>query len=320
MTKTLLQVTNLAVERRGVRILKDVSFSVPRGASVGLVGETGSGKSMTCRAVMGLLGRIGAEVTKGSVEYDGTDLASCTPAQRKSLRRSAIGMVPQASIGGLDPVVRIGRQLRETVALSLPRAEVEDRLGALLSAVRLPSDPSFLRRYPHELSGGQRQRIMIALALAGKPGLLLADEPTTALDVTVQREILNLLMSLREELDMSMLLVSHDLGVISQVCDWIVVMYGGITVESGPVHEVLRAPAHPYTRALVASHPAAVPPGQRLAGIPGSPPEATDDQAGCPFTARCNHAADYCGERPVKLHSLDLAHAVACHRAEEIVS
>jgi oligopeptide/dipeptide ABC transporter ATP-binding protein len=315
----VLRVESLGVELAGADALTDVSFSVARGACLGLVGETGSGKTVTCRTLVGLERRIGARVTRGRVMLDGIDVSSLDPAGWRAVRGRRVALVPQASLSSMDPLMRVGRQLAETVRTLDPGAEPQTRALELLEQVDMPSSREVLRRYPHELSGGMRQRAMIALALAGRPSLLIADEPTTALDVTVQRRILRLLTALRQQTGMALIFVSHDLGLVRSVADHVTIMYAGRTVESGPVEAVFANPAHPYTQALLAAQPAAADRSTALAAIPGAPPPLGRRPTGCPFRPRCPSALDACAQ-PVPRVTVGERHDAACIRARQAVA
>ena len=309
----LLTVSGLGVEIAGLPVLSDVSLSLSSHGVLGLVGETGSGKSLTCRALMGLLPRIGGSVVAGSINFDGSTLTDLDERGWSRVRGTQIGFVPQASLNALDPVMTVGSQLREAVHHLDPGAQVGPRSIELLEMVRLPDPKGALKRYPHELSGGMRQRVMIALALAGRPRLLLADEPTTALDVTVQKAILEVFSDLRASTGMSLLLVTHDLGVVADAADAVAVMYGGTVVESGPTADVMRAPAHPYTAALLGARPTARAEGDRLVTIPGVPAVPGQWPTGCRFAPRCSHAHDLCrSEQPVLL-PVSIGRTSACH-------
>ncbi len=246
---------------------------------------------MVCRALTGRLARIGARGLGGSVRFDGTDLLAQSPEQWRRLYGRRLALVPQNSLLSLDPVMRVGRQLDETLRELDPAAPRPDRAVELLDMVHLADPRQVLRAYPHELSGGMRQRVMIALALAGQPDLLVADEPTSALDVTVQHGILGLLAELRTLHRMSIVFVTHDLSIVESVCDQVAVMYAGSVVESGPAATMLTAPRHPYTRALVAAHPGTDRRAGQLAAIPGQPRSLVAGAPGCQFAPRCPQAA-----------------------------
>lgn len=323
MTPDILRLEHVAVEIKGNMALTDVSFDVAEGTCLGLVGETGSGKSLTCRVITGLIGRTGGRITGGRALFNGDDLVTLTEPRWRALRGRKIALVPQASLSSLDPVLRVGRQLEEAIRY-LDRAAIPGaRMIELLEQVHMPRPAETSRLYPHELSGGMRQRVMIALALAGRPELLVADEPTTALDVTVQRGILGLLAELRQTTGMSVILVTHDLAVVQSVADSVAVMYAGRVVETGMTASVLATPAHPYTKALLAARPIDAHSDFMLSPIPGVPPGLADRPAGCPFHPRCTLARGrpQCrAETPALRPADDAAHLTACHFAEEMVA
>jgi oligopeptide/dipeptide ABC transporter ATP-binding protein len=279
------------------------------------VGESGCGKSVTLRALVDLVPRPG-EILEGSIAWQGTDVRTLSPRERHTLRGRAIATIFQDPTSSLDPVLTIGAQLVETLRLTGERSRptLEARAIELLDRVGIPSAATRLGAYPHQLSGGMRQRVMIALAIATGPRLLLADEPTTALDVTIQDQILALLAGIRRESGMAMILVSHDVGVIARDADEIAVMYAGRIVEHGPAEAVLRQPRHPYTRGLLAAIPRLEP---RRAGVPlvpiaGQPPDLTDLPPGCPFAPRCPEARPACAEVPMVLDASPPGHGSAC--------
>lgn len=313
MSTGLLSVDGLGVEINGLPVLSDVSLSLPSHGVLGLVGETGSGKSLTCRSLVGLLSRINGRVVTGSIEFDGREVQSLDEAGWSRLRGRDIGFVPQASLNALDPVMTVGAQLKEAIAHLDPGADRGARSIELLEMVRMADPRDALRRYPHQLSGGMRQRVMIALALAGRPRLLLADEPTTALDVTVQAAILDVFAELRAATGMAMLLVTHDLGVVADVTDEIAVMYGGTVVERGSTKAVLESPVHPYTAALLGARPSARREGERLTTIPGVPAVPGAWPSGCRFSPRCPYARDICIDIVPRLERSPRGGAAACH-------
>jgi len=295
--------------------VRSASLSVAPGTITGLVGESGSGKSLTCRSVNRLIPRPG-EITNGHVAFDGRDVLAMSKKELRKFRATEVGMIFQDPFTALNPTLRIGKQLAETlrVNLGLSNAEAKARSIELLEQVDIPEAGKRYSSYPHELSGGMRQRVMIALAVAAGPKLLIADEATTALDVTTQAQILKLLLRLRDETGMAVLFVSHDMGVIAQICDGINVMYGGYVVEAGPADAILRSPQHPYTRALLQSIPSIeqARSGQRRAGIPGRPPERGEKLPGCPFVPRCRYATEPCTSVPMTLESAGPAQLTAC--------
>lgn len=325
MTGTaLLEVAGLRVSIRGdegtARVLDHIDLALHRGRVLGVVGESGCGKSTLIRAIMGILPG-GATVEAGAIYFEGQSLLAMDEARlNRSIRGGRIGFVPQDPYLALNPVFTVGTQMREIMRRHAPRNGLRgaalrqafrDRLVALLHRVQVPDPEGALGRYPHQFSGGQRQRLLIAAALACTPGLLIADEPTTALDVTTQQQILDLLRELAREFDVAMLFVTHDLGVVARLCDEISVIYAGQTVESGPVRRILDAPAHPYTRALIACHPAR---SDGFVGIPGSVPSPLAAPPGCRFAPRCQEARAACGARTPHLVALpgQPAHLVDC--------
>ena len=321
----LLEVNNLRVELRTQRgpaeAVRGVSFTLERGETMGIVGESGCGKSITVQSLMGLL-PPSARVT-GSIRFDGTELVGLDERAMCGIRGNRIGMIFQEPMTALNPVHTIATQVGEPLRLhrGLTRAAARKQVLALLERVGIPDAATRLDSYPHQFSGGQRQRIGIAMALACGPDLLIADEPTTALDVTIQKQILDLIQGLVAERGMALILISHDLGVIAQNVSKMLVMYGGSVVESGPTAAVFAERAHPYTRGLFAARPAlGAPRGARLATIQGSVPELVDLPSGCPFAGRCSFTADACyGTRPPAT-VLAPGHEVRCIRLEEIAT
>ncbi len=251
----LLQMEQIEVSIGDIRVVKGASISVHRGETVGLVGESGSGKSMLCRAAVGLLGGIGGRISQGTVTFDGAEIDTAHAHSWRGIRGHRIGLVPQASLAGLDPIMRIGRQLRRTIRRLDPASDPAERSLELLESVQINDPTQVLRAYPHELSGGMRQRVMIALALAGKPDLMVADEATTALDATVQKSVLNLIRSIQRETGMALLMVTHDLSIVRQLADQISVMREGEIVESGDTGALIANPTHPYTKELLEADP-----------------------------------------------------------------
>jgi oligopeptide/dipeptide ABC transporter ATP-binding protein len=296
---SLLEVDGLRVQLRGasglLTIVDGVGYTVRQGEVFGVAGESGSGKTMSMLALLGLL--PDGAVVGGSVRFDGRDLLTLSPSQRRDLAGRELAMVFQDPMTSLHPMLTVGRQLTEHVQrhLGLSRREAETRAVELLEQVRIPDGREALRAYPHQFSGGMRQRIAIAVALGCGPKLLIADEPTTALDVTVQAGILRLLDGLRRENDLAVILITHDLGVMSSIADRIAIFYAGRVVETGSREDVLQRPRHPYTRALLDAlpHPEAGR-DQPLVAIPGSPPSPGRIPAGCAFNPRCSFAREDC--------------------------
>ena len=292
----------------------DACLTVGHGEVLGLVGESGSGKSVTCRAIVGMVPHPGA-VLGGRIDYDGRNVLELDKAEMRELRAREIAMIFQDPASALNPVFRIGHQISEVLRLNagLSRTAARARSIELLERVGLPAPERRMAAYPHELSGGMRQRVMIAMALAGEPRLLLADEPTTALDVTIQDQVLRLLADLRRERNMSMILVSHDMGVIGTVADRVAVMYAGRIVEVAPVDVLFTRPDHPYTRALIDAMPQLLPEDRAgLRTIPGQPPDLLKLGTGCPFAPRCPLARDECAEVSMELTAVSPAQFSAC--------
>lgn len=251
----LLQMVDIEISIGDIRVVKGATISVHRGETVGLVGESGSGKSMLCRAAVGLLDGIGGRISRGTVAFDGKEIDTAHARSWRGIRGHRIGLVPQASLAGLDPIMRVGRQLERTIRRLDPASDPAERSLELLEGVQINNPRKALRAYPHELSGGMRQRVMIALALAGKPDLMLADEATTALDATVQKSVLNLIRSIQKETGMALLMVTHDLSIVRQLADRISVMRDGEIVESGDTGSLIANPTHPYTKELLGADP-----------------------------------------------------------------
>lgn len=295
--------------------LRGVSFSLDRGQTLGLIGESGCGKSMTALALMGLL--PDRAQLSGSIRFDGQELTTLDEAAWCRLRGARLGMVFQEPMSALNPLHTVGRQIGESLRLhrGLGGAEARAEALRLLERVQLPQAAQRLDAYPHQLSGGQRQRVVIAIALACGPDLLVADEPTTALDVTIQREVLDLLAGLVADTGMAMLLVSHDLAVMADRVQRLMVMYAGEVVESGPAEAVFSQPAHPYTRGLLAARPRlGLPRGTRLATIPGRVPELHEMPSGCAFADRCPRVQDACRWAPPPVVALAAGHLAGCRR------
>lgn len=317
---TILTVSDLRVEipqRHGaVRAVDNVSLEVPRGHAMGLVGESGSGKSMTLRAILGVL-PSGARITGGNIEFNGEQISG-RQAAMKRVRGRKISMIFQEPMTALNPVQRVGDQIAEgpIVHLGLRKAAAAERAIELMTRVGIPDPTARYRAYPHELSGGLRQRIMIAIALACEPELILCDEPTTALDVTIQDQILKVLTGLCRDLGVSLLFVTHDLAVVAQTCQSVAVMYGGQIVESGQVSDVFRDPRHAYTLGLLRSAPDFDNVQAALVPIPGSPPSLTSEFVGCRFRPRCGYATDECATDAVHLLAVAPGHYSRCIHAD----
>jgi oligopeptide/dipeptide ABC transporter ATP-binding protein len=297
----LLEVTGLrvsfATESGVARAVDGVSFGIEPGEIVGIVGESGSGKSVTSLSLLGLVPSPPGRVEPGSsIRFRGEELVGAREDRLRQVRGNDIAMIFQEPMTSLNPVHTVGAQIGESLRLhrKLSKREARERAVELLGEVGIVDPESRIHAYPHQLSGGMRQRVMIAMALSCEPALLIADEPTTALDVTIQAQILELIQGLRERRGMAVLLITHDLGVVAEVCDRLVVMYAGQVVEEGPVEAIFRDPRHPYTQGLLGAIPRLGQPVERLAVIPGTTPNATDWPAGCRFHTRCPYAWELC--------------------------
>ncbi len=305
--------------RSGVfRAVDGVSFAVDRGETLGIVGESGSGKSVTCYSLMGLVPQPPGRIESGTAMFDGIDLLHCTPVEARAIRGKRIAMIFQDPMTSLNPYLRISEQLIEPLLIheSINRRAALDRALEALNAVGINDAAKRIHSYPHEFSGGMRQRVMIAMALITRPELLIADEPTTALDVTVQAQILELIKRLQQQYGMAVIFITHDLGVISGLCDRVQVMYAGRIVETADTRGLFYQPRHPYTRALQRSIPAMQPKGGELYTIPGMPPDLSKPLSGCAFADRCEHAAERCRREIPQLHPLLPGHEQACLRVQ----
>ncbi len=324
----LLRVRGLTVEfstaAGTARALDNVSFDVHAGETLAILGESGSGKSTTAQAIMALLPKPAGSIVGGSIFYKGLDLAQLPVPQVRELCAADIAMIFQDPLSSLNPVFRVGAQVAEPLRRrrGMGKKEAWARALDLLKRVGIPNAEERIRDYPHQFSGGQRQRIMIAMALALGPKVLMADEPTTALDVTVQKQVMDLLADLQAETGMAMILISHDLGVVADVADRVAIMYGGRIVETGPIEDLYDYPAHPYTRGLLDSIPSATGKAERLKPIVGSPPNLLDLPSGCSFNPRCPFASDVCSQAAPELRTprrWPHGHLVACHHSEEVM-
>jgi len=312
----LVSIEGLSVAFNGVPVLRGVDLALGKGEALGLVGESGSGKSVTWLAALGLLPRH-ARVS-GSVRLDGRELLGAPAAELDRVRGGRVAMIFQDPASALNPVLTIRKQLCEALALhcDLSGEAVKAEARRLLDIVGIPDAGRRLSAYPHEFSGGQVQRIMIAMALAGNPDLLIADEPTTALDATIQAQILELLSSIRREMSMAMVLISHDLGVVAENCDRVAVMYAGRIIEEAPANQLFADPVHPYAQGLIGALPPLDGPRRRLTAIPGTVPDPANMPDGCAFAPRCALAAEPCGLAAPSLAPIANDRAVACIRAE----
>lgn len=319
MTDTILSVRNLCteftVESGTVRVLDGVSFDVPKGKTLGIVGESGCGKSVTAASIMGLLPRPHGQVVSGEILYDGKNLATISKEDMYKVRGDKISMIFQEPMTALNPVHTVGKQICEVYELHRPDYDKDKRKQKairMLEKVGIPEPTKRFEEYPHQLSGGMRQRVMIAIALACEPDILIADEPTTALDVTIQAQILDLMKKLQDDNGMSIIFITHDLGVVAEMCDEVVVMYAGRAAEQADVFKLFESPSHPYTHGLLRSIPKLdSKPRTQLPTIAGSVPSLLDMPQGCRFQNRCEHASDQCLQAPEStLIASD--HKVAC--------
>jgi oligopeptide/dipeptide ABC transporter ATP-binding protein len=314
--------------RDGVaRAVDGLSFTVGRGETLGIVGESGCGKSVTALSILRLVPSPPGRIAGGRVLFDGRDLLALRESEMRAIRGDRISMIFQEPMTSLNPVLTVGRQIAETVRLhqGLSKTRALARAREMLELVRIPEPARRLGQYPHELSGGMRQRVMIAIALACNPRLLIADEPTTALDVTIQAQILNLMLELKERLGTAVILITHDLGVVAEVCQRVIVMYAGRKVEEATAVALFRRPLHPYTRGLMASVPrldraGELDPDRRLAEIPGMVPSLTALPPGCGFAERCAHATDRCRAESPPFVDHGSGHFAACWEADRLAA
>lgn len=322
MPETILNVEGLQVQFRAgketLTALRDVSFDLKAGETIGIVGESGCGKSVTATAVMGLLPKGVGKVSGGSIAFQGRDLTRLSPEELRQIRGKKISMIFQDPMTALNPVYTIGRQLVEMLQAH-SRLSRRDAWGfsiKMLEKVGIPVPEQRMREYPHQLSGGMRQRVMIAMALSVDPRLLIADEPTTALDVTIQAQILDLMNKLKSEYHTAIMMITHDMGVIAEVADQVMVMYAGEVVEYAPVRELFRSPTHPYTRGLIRSIPRLDEDAQTLYTIPGMVPGLNEMPQGCRFSTRCGHCTEQCRREVPPLTDYG-GHKVRCFQAKE---
>ncbi len=325
-TKAILKVNNLVTsfntEHGVLRAVDGVSFEVKKGKTLGIVGESGCGKSVTSLSIMRLLPKPSGKIENGEISFDGMNIAELPPAEMRSIRGKRISMIFQEPMTALNPVHRVGKQLQEVYRLHFPEMNAGEVLQASvrqLKKVGIPEPELRINEYPHQQSGGMRQRVMIAMALACGPEILIADEPTTALDVTIQAQILDLMQELQKESGMSIILITHDLGVIAENCDDVVVMYAGNIVESAPVQNLFKSPSHPYTKGLLQAIPRLTSIGkQQLNTIEGMVPDLKDLPKGCRFQNRCPFATESCVESPPPTELVGDNHRVACFNWREV--
>ena len=314
--------TAFQTARGEISAIEDISFDLNAGEILGIVGESGSGKSVTALTIMGLLPQPPARIAAGSVRFAGEELTTASPNRMEKIRGAGISMVFQEPMTSLNPVFTIGEQIMETLRAHerMSASAQRERAIEMLDRVGIASATKRLNDYPHQLSGGQRQRVMIAMSLACRPKLLIADEPTTALDVTIQAQVLDLLMDLRDELGMAIMIITHNMGVIAEVADRVLVMYAGHIVEQSPVADLFDAPQHPYTKGLLACVPTLQQDRHRLIAIPGSLPEPARRPPGCRFAPRCTYRIEACRTAIPPLVMQREDRAVACIRADELVA
>ena len=317
---------DLSVEFRSqdqtLRPVDSVSYELRPGETLGIVGESGSGKTTSVLALLGLLPELRDLHITGDVQLDGRDLLRMSSRQRRRMLGAQVGVIFQDPLTSLNPVLTVGRQITEVIEAhtQVNHREAQQRAIDLLELVGIPQPDARVRQYPHELSGGLRQRVMIAIAIANRPALLIADEATTALDVTIQAQVIEVFRQAKTEIGAAAIVISHDLGVIAELADHVLVMYAGRVIESGPVDVIFNVPRHPYTSALLACRPRLEARTERLASIPGRPPELTAIPSGCPFHPRCPLGADkkICAEETPQLRAVGDGHHAACHFAEEV--
>ena len=319
MDKELIRVEDLEIRYETddgiVYALNGVSLHVEEGETLGLVGETGAGKTTLAKGILRLIPSPPGKVVGGKVMYDGKDLLQLSDTEMHKIRGNAISMVFQDPMTSLNPVMTVGDQIAEVISVHNPglsKEEVRERVIAILAKVGISSDR--IDEFPHQFSGGMKQRVIIAIALACNPKLLLADEPTTALDVTIQAQVLDMIQNLKKELGTAMILISHDLGVVAQTCDRVAIIYAGRIVETGNLHDIYHNPQHPYTLGLLESIPSLTKNVKRLNPIKGLMPDPTDLPPGCPFAPRCNHATAKCSETVPELREIEPGHFSRCIR------
>lgn len=318
MDHTILKVNNLQTHFTSdsgvVKAVDGVSFEVAKGETLGIVGESGSGKSVTSLSIMGLFKDTSGKIAGGEILYEGKDLAKASENQMRKIRGNDIAMIFQEPMTSLNPVYKIGRQLEEAIILHLKFSKKQAREHAIemLKSVGISRPEKIIHEFPHQLSGGMRQRVMIAMAMACNPKVLIADEPTTALDVTIQAQILDLMRNLSKKSDTAILLITHDLGVVAEMCDRVVVMYAGRAVEESDVHSIFTNPKHPYTQGLLESIPKIGVRVDRLQSIPGNVPIPSHMPEGCKFAPRCKFAMDICWEKEPEFKEVSIKHSTKC--------
>lgn len=319
---TLLKINNLVVEyvadKKVVKAVNGISLTLNKGETLGLVGETGAGKTTIAKAVMKILPDPPAKIRSGEIMFEGSDIMKLSEHKMRSVRGKKISMIFQDPMTALNPIMTVGKQIAETIGLheKMSRAETEIRAVQMLEMVGIPGER--FSEYPHQFSGGMKQRVVIAMALACQPELLLADEPTTALDVTIQAQVLEMMDNLKKELNTSVLLITHDLGVVAEMCDKVAIIYAGEIVEVGTATDVFDHPSHPYTKGLFDSLPKLNSKEKRLKPIKGMMPDPTELPAGCKFQERCPYAVDACKVDKLRDIELGNGHYIKCDRMNEV--
>ena len=314
----LLEVRDLSIDIHGIRPLDGISFNLDKGEILGIVGESGSGKSLTALSIMGLLPLIGGRIERGSVNFDGRDLAKLPEEQLRKLRGKRIAFITQNPMTSLDPVLRVGEQIDQMAMLhlGLGAKAAQARSVEIMEKLRIPEAATIYHHFPHQLSGGMKQRIVIAMALAADPDLIIADEPTTALDVTIQAQIVDLLAEMVRARGVALILITHDMGVVAQICDRVVVLYAGRIAESNAVDAIFAQPRHPYTSALIRCIPRETTAPGSLIGIPGAVPSVAHYPTGCRFHPRCSRRGDPCKHVVPALMEPASGGELACHFPE----
>ena len=310
--------THFMTDRGVVRAVDGVSFSLGRGEILGLVGESGSGKTITSLSILRLVPQPGGRIVEGNIFFKGEDLLQKTEKEMRRIRGNHLTMIPQDPMTSLNPVYRVGNQLSEPFLLhqKIKGPKLIQKVVEILELVRIPSPLQRSREYPHQFSGGMKQRVMIAMCLSCQPDLIIADEPTTALDVTIQAQILKLLRELQLRMNTSIIFITHDLGVVAGLCSRVAVMYAGVIVELGDVRTIFKHPRHPYTKALIGSVPKIGESRNRLSTIEGQPPNLLQLPPGCRFSPRCSDRREMCFESEPKLKRIKCGHQVRCHRCK----
>lgn len=318
MAKTLVEFkdvhTYFYTEAGTVKAVNGVSYKIKEGETVCVVGESGCGKSVTALSLMRLIAAPQGEIVKGNISFDGKDITSLSEEEMMSIRGNDISMIFQEPMTSLNPVFTVGNQIMESIILhqKLDKKQARDKAIEMITLVGIPRAEAIVDSYPHELSGGMRQRIMIAMALSCNPKLLIADEPTTALDVTIQAQILDLMRDIKQKTQTSIMLITHDLGVVAEMADYVVVMYAGKVIEEGPVNDIFKNPLHPYTRGLLKSKPVINQETDRLYSIPGQVPNPIGMKDSCYFHERCEHCMEVCKTQIPTIKYYDEQHKISC--------